>query len=75
MVLVYIQHLPVTQEKVVDLLDLMPVQVMVLQQIILEVVMHKLILDQVVEVPQMVVLDKVDMVDLVSFLLHIQPDK
>jgi hypothetical protein len=52
---------------VVDLVDLMPVQLMVLQQIIIEVVMHKLILDQVVEVPQMVVLDKVDMVDQVLF--------
>tara|TARA_Y100000592_G_scaffold67161_1_gene104436 strand:+ start:622 stop:780 length:159 start_codon:yes stop_codon:yes gene_type:complete len=52
---------------VVDLVDLMPVQVMVLQQMIIEVVMHKLILDQVVEVPQMVVLDKVDMVDQVLF--------
>jgi hypothetical protein len=30
-VLVYIQQLQVTQEKVVDLVDLMPVQLMVLQ--------------------------------------------
>jgi|TARA_Y100000289_G_scaffold50231_1_gene51107 hypothetical protein len=52
---------------VVELVDLMQEQVMVLQQMIIEVLLLQQIADLVVVLVQMVVLDKVDMVDRVLF--------
>ena len=50
-----------------ELVDLMQEQVMVLQQMIIEVLLLQQIADLVVVLVQMVVLDKVDMVDRVLF--------